>query len=1161
MSDIPNVPIIWGDLGAWPNNKNVNSELKTICGPDMNDFCTKVIDKSGALPNHSGNQILYDPRPYGSASCNKYAVVHKPGINPFSLRGNTKDGSIKDSDRIMMYEYDADWTPNLSGEITENAGRRSLCSLQISDGKMVDSCLNDAPGGLANWMGLPINVYQNEPERHSGDTYDLIPQWIVGPYYDPIMVSGKEYLDNGFVIDSCECSYGTYEMIKSDYGQSFNDIGDTILYTPVGAGVAGGAVALGGAALMGLTLFTPLVWAGLLTAAIMGAFMANEKFNYQDLALIGYDIPSETWSGDGDCITWKNEMPICVEWSDGHTYGDYFTEKAKLSGIEDYDYEKFQEENLSEGAYCVKWGHNECSNYIEKWAKSCKWCKESTLILSKDLYPKHCRENRDCFGNRMNCKWDNCTLGKCSQRNSEYACKQCTTCNWEYYGPSHCGDKDKTQCNQSSSCNWSNNCDYDCKIGEYGDGIDCDRNCSGNKLCLLQCEIEIKSCNVCLSKAHADNIDGFNHESCRPNEWSRTNTGTCTEEPITKSWCIPHNDENTCIADERCEWNSGLSQCEVNCGKLDINNFQHAAGCAASSKCEIMKGIDKDMCVSNQTRCEFPETVIGLDAYRWKPDNTGDCRICDSDFWKQIPGGWQAVVDPDDPLHELAKNAYIPKEQVVDSTKSGCLQGLTEQSGNKSTFCGAGTNSEGDTTACNNLCNDACGKMDWDTVIPNDEDTIWNEKIGSNTVNMPTESCNEASKNLFGVDAEGMDLFENGNTSSRILCQKNPILTLAGTSDEQNYLFAKSWLQSELRDPKGHVPKDMTILEKKDIEALRCCLGLSPDYITKEYKESCDLAIEQVTEYCDDNMYPKDPTSQSCKFAKDKKEKDCVTTTRWDCPAGSVCSSSKFCKELFAKAMSNDLSAPFSLHDFGEPYPVDYSLDGSTTTSEKEMTNISNYVKTYCEMMSGGSDPGNPSKCGYDKDANINCRKLMYNYCTEPIEIPINPEYLVPTEEKPIVYSQETYSMPIRIFTEQCQQWCKDDGMTKTSGLGNALPNQYGVCDMMMSSSCQRLQADGWFNKDLINSDTIDLADNNFLDAFTVNGEIISMEGQKYTLSSDSAIKDSCGCFLMGSQCGVDSGSNCSYFYCGAGTVDSRGPNPVQIFYSSNDPTMDAFTN
>jgi hypothetical protein len=166
----------------------------------------------------------------------------------------------------------------------------------------------------------------------------------------------------------------------------------------------------------------------------------------------------------------------------------------------------------------------------------------------------------------------------------------------------------------------------------------------------------------------------------------------------------------------------------------------------------------------------------------------------------------------------------------------------------------------------------------------------------------------------------------------------------------------------------------------------------------------------------------------------------------------------------------------------------------------------------------------------------------MYNYCTSPVTVDViqTGDYwkssgATTPPKANSSYSKTTYELPLKIFTQGCNMWFKNE-------LQQVMPSDYGTRDMLIGSACQRLQVDGWYNP--VGPDQSPL-----LQAFVNSkGQIVDTSGVTYDLSyvgsatatsGDSSIPgllaNTCNCFLLGSKCQGSAGSNCSYQYCGAG--------------------------
>jgi hypothetical protein len=150
----------------------------------------------------------------------------------------------------------------------------------------------------------------------------------------------------------------------------------------------------------------------------------------------------------------------------------------------------------------------------------------------------------------------------------------------------------------------------------------------------------------------------------------------------------------------------------------------------------------------------------------------------------------------------------------------------------------------------------------------------------------------------------------------------------------------------------------------------------------------------------------------------------------------------------------------------------------------------------------------------------------MYNYCVEPVEV----------KAQDIEWDGVTnITYPLRVFTDTCKDWCSME-------LLDSLPSQEGVCDMAIGKACQQLQVDGWIDpRNWENSKLLKFADadGNWTDIGTG-----ADTGTSYKNLTAKRIKNVCGCFLLGAECGD---GNCSVTYCGAGTDGNKGPGMVSF--------------
>lgn len=565
-----------------------------------------------------------------------------------------------------------------------------------------------------------------------------------------------------------------------------------------------------------------------------------------------------------------------------------------------------------------------------------------------------------------------------------------------------------------------------------------------------------------------------------------------------------------------------------------------------------------------------------------------ECNICDSKLWDQVPGGWEALVDPDHPKHEMAMYTYIPKimktrENAGEKQPATMFNSNLEpkivgdlvdnedkvlNNKNITTFTGLGpffdneiirsaeiqeyrnnkpgilfntneTDRSGEFTWSNNYDINYKGEQ---TVVDHPRcsqtsgnrigytyDTSSNNEDG-NDINRSAWQMTKLARDKHNMTNIGRRLEnctysspkseDDQNPSSHTVCERNPNLTGFGECDADTDHYAKLWIDgkwdlSRYTGKTELVDEGLTKDQLKDrkIEAMRCCIGLSPKYKTK------------------DNDYETPIDEPSLEYER-------LQT----CRPGYTCPSSNACKDLFKDLFANkwDISeGGFNPYYFGQSYPEDFSLKGNDKMTDVEMKNSAYYAKAYCEMMSGGVQgvTNELIGCGHDHNTEVDCRKFMYNYCSTPVKVDLQDPNGVSDDIK-----TKSIKYPLRVFTEGCYDWCRQDK------LADSLPSQKGVCDMALGKTCQQLQVDGWIDvNNWGNSKILKFADDegNWVENPSGeppgSGELPVGIHKGLTLDR---IRNVCGCFLLGSEC---SGDNCSVSYCGAGTEGQKGPGPVSM--------------
>ena len=481
----------------------------------------------------------------------------------------------------------------------------------------------------------------------------------------------------------------------------------------------------------------------------------------------------------------------------------------------------------------------------------------------------------------------------------------------------------------------------------------------------------------------------------------------------------------------------------------------------------------------------------------WKPE----CNICKSPLWDNIPGGWEAVVDPSHPYHKMAELSYMVREFETEQScrqptrKDDLVSHWFEEDSTKCTFVGldpASALQEG-VFAGNNkterVMSSGCEKVGvyensktnprgCDINRTNNKDTgvtLW-DGVSSRTEGYSTDRLSNCHFNtLYYKGGQCEDTVRAGRSQSHIVCARNPNLTGIGRCENETRYLSELYINGEWdlsvgtgRDQPEVISENLGVdeLRRRRLAAARCCLG-----------------------------FPSEPSRGVLN----------TSSVEWDmeryqeCRPGFTAPGSQACKDLFTNMFTKwtPEQGGVKLEDFGREYPTpDYSI-------VSENPDASYLAKAYCTMMSTQSD-----SFGYDEDVDIMCRKAMYNYCQEDIE----------AESK---NSGKRIRYPLRVFDSSCKKWCTQDRT-------NEMSDQKGVCDMLAGRVCQQLQADGWIDP-----------------GQWERSELIKFSiGGGYTGLTAENIKNVCNCFLMGSEC---KGDNCSMSYCGAG--GNRGLGPGRVSY------------
>lgn len=418
-----------------------------------------------------------------------------------------------------------------------------------------------------------------------------------------------------------------------------------------------------------------------------------------------------------------------------------------------------------------------------------------------------------------------------------------------------------------------------------------------------------------------------------------------------------------------------------------------------------------------------------------------DCNICNSRLWDYVPGGWEAVADPTNPLHTIANMSYVAKYQKIPGhpTLPFCRRELGPVDDGSYDNCGG------------QVC--AIGSQDdWED-DKNRGDTVWK--------NVPNNSDIAA----LGRDEKSCKYSRYINNTTEklipqltVICQRNPQLSGQGLYDnnpeeptKSNYQIAMNWATGYLDLSDYGIPKQKYFSDEQTknnlLETLRCCNGLPP-------KPGMKIS---------------------------------------DCMPATTCPGNKFCRDIH---MAIPQLPYYDSYKFGH----DTQWDPATSKSPEH------YLKMYCEIATK-QFPKDPQLIPF-------CRRTMYDYAAKPVEVAIGG------------YRQDTQKLPLRIFDQSTINWCNWQKLTDNkvlSTLEYSLPDQEGVCDMLLGRACQKLQADGWITEDGNNSPILGIAK---------GGAWSETSGATHTGLTADRISQVCGCFLLGSEC--DAG-NCSYSYCGSG--------------------------
>jgi hypothetical protein len=1178
-------------------------------------YCNKDISTTTGLPGQSAsaNQIFVSKEPYGPANCNQYATLIKPGVNPLTLRGTTNTGIIQPVNDSPICLESCDYISPL-GPAHQICSSNCIRSTEYCVG---DECNNNAPGGLADWMGRPNDG------GNSGTWGSAINKQLAGGkdgYLNPVRLVSEDLMKNGFITQGCECQSGTSRIA----GGTFYD------WAQLGAGT--------------------------------GPFTLNTDSG----------ISSEVWNGQGSCNTWQNynssdirnstcnlniqkyaqtcawcktavltipstqpdqtyppELTIdnrnilgtgtvttnstyCTFSQDANH--QYTVDNGDCLGIgvngqiripcnhplvPNLDCPVVTPSKQKIGLFCnvpAKYRlTGESCGFIQ--AQDIQYMSIAVGSITNNYWVSYSNGNFNVTlsgntntprsvsgtigpqnitgGRQIAITFPNGTSGSAllnylqgqsiltneidvtlspavgaSLNNLQNSIPPqiSTTFNTSFYnkittigllqyqytdsssgGICNCNGI-RSVTSSSLSCN-GNNCKWIAGTGSYNDGNIVINYSTGNLGVTFSGSWNSRNQTNIVNITFPNGYDGTSLVNYINSQFA---LGPTQARNLVVSIYIGNSGPQISSyqifyygfgqgGDSKTGGIIDTGNCNIN---LDGSKFT-GTWLPGQNYTDPSSGISEPWIGKQGIKCDYFPNQGSCQTMFYDPNLTDDCQICDSDLWDWVPGGVEAAIDPNNVLHNIAITSYIPKFQNLQNSAT-CNQtnggfGTTSHSVD---YCGkdSGNNS------CSVVCGQGCVQMSWDTSLIANSSVVDNLVIetGGINVNIPGENCPD------------------------MLCERNPVLTLRGTSEIENNQLAINWLNGIfdittlhgkdtgipnpiIADPRAHGQPDK--LKERAIKAMRCCLGVNPGF------KSSDGG-----------------TDGSSKTGPDKDPYGGLEI--WDlhdCPPGVMCPSSDTCKTLFKSIMNGtNEHITMDLNDFGSAsYPKDFSLDSnnSGSISQEVLSNPAYYAKAYCELMSGGATKTLSTVMGLDDEINTLCRKAMYNYCLSPVEVDVISDgnywnASLGATTQPINnsnYSKSTYQLPLNIFSQGCNMWFKNE-------LQNVMPSDYGTRDMLLGSACQRLQVDGWYNP--VGPDQSPL-----LQAFVAkdgtikdkSGRILDLSyiGSANSTSGDGSIPgllaNTCNCFLLGSKCQGGSGSNCSYQYCGAGvnnevTIDYGNP-------------------
>jgi hypothetical protein len=1183
-------------LGIKPVLNNAFEEL-TTGGPG---YCDKNINSFTTLPGQpaSASQIILDKTPYGPTNCNQYATLIKPGVNPLTLRGQSDTGVNNPVNDSFICLESCDYIDVAGSPMHNICSDSCIRSTKFCVG---DECLNDAPGGLADWMGRP------KSNGNTGTWGSAVNNQIAGGtsgtngYFNPVRLIVPDLMKNGFVTQGCECQSGTSRIaggtfydwaqvgvgtgphtLNTDSGISsevWNGVGtcntwsnsnsvdirnstcnlDILKYAQTCAWCKNAVLTIPGVEPDQTYPPHKIIdnGVGIVTSPTYCTFGLDASNNYtvDNGDCLGFGVNGQVRIPCSHPTVTSLDCPIVTASKQKVGLFCNVPARYRLTGescgfaqVQDIEFMSIAV-GSSTNNYSVSYSNGAFSVFLFGYtfiARSGNTGSVTTAITGGRqiaiTFPNgttgtallNYLKSQPILTNEIDVSVSLRVGANLSNQQSSIPPQISSLFNTAL------SNNNKTTSIQDLTYLYRYSSDYPGYTGSYLDGnilITYSNgplavSFSGSWTSTSPRQTNVVAITFPNGTTTSTLVNYINAQIQASSNVAIRNLVVSGSGGVQSSYYTTYYYGFAYGGDAKAGGIVDPGNCNVH---LDGTKFT-GTWSQGSVYNDPTTGTVEPWIGKQGIKCDYFPNQGSCQTMWYDPDATDDCQICDSEFWDWIPGGWQAVIDKSSNLHNLALTAYIPKFQNLQ-TSATCNQtslGLGSSNHNVA-YCGKDNRNN----RCSVVCGQGCVKVSWDTTLANNATLVDNlvGTTGGINANIPSEQCPD------------------------LLCERNPVLTLRGTSEEENNTLVHNWMNGIfdlttlhgqntgidnpfIPDTRAYGQPDE--LAKRTIKALRCCLGTGPGFKSSD-------------------GFKGGPKTQPNKDPFGGSEMWILS----DCPPGVICPSSDTCKDLFKSVLDGtNEHVTMDLNDFGSPsYPTGFSLDTNATggVSEDILLNPAYYAKAYCEMMSGGSTKTLTPAMGLDDDINTLCRKAMYNYCISPVNVDVinnsnywNAPILASTPpDKNGTYSKTTYDLPLKIFTQGCNMWFKNE-------LQQVMPSDYGTRDMLLGSACQKLQVDGWYNP--VGPDQSPL-----LQAFVnKSGKITDKSGTVFDLSyigSASAtsgtgsipglLANTCNCFLLGSKCQGSSGSNCSYQYCGAGIggqIKIDTGNPTEIISPLNTP-------